>query len=117
MALEDSYQVSILDENLSANAKRELINTCKDLIVKAGGTVRENLYGALKDGYISFTLPEGVENPIKAWLERDSSYKDKIYTCFWAKCGIDITRDRAGKGNDPNYSDEDEFDDPYPWKD
>ncbi|RVX70281.1 hypothetical protein B0A52_05614 [Exophiala mesophila] len=79
---EDYFQVSIYDDNLSSNEKRESLRCCKRLITNAGGVVREDLGAVL--GLILFTLPDDVANPIK---EDDEKFKGKIYTRFWHKTG------------------------------
>ncbi|KAH6699922.1 hypothetical protein BKA61DRAFT_681915 [Leptodontidium sp. MPI-SDFR-AT-0119] len=72
MAAEEFYQANIT-ANLSADERSSLMDHCKELVRKAGGTVREDMSHLL--GHIWFTLPNGVENPIKG---DDEKFKGKI---------------------------------------
>ncbi|KAF4630626.1 hypothetical protein G7Y89_g7511 [Cudoniella acicularis] len=77
MASEDFYQSNVT-VNLSPDEQSVLMDHCKELVIKAGGTVREDMSRFF--GYIGrFTLPNGVENPIK---DDDEKFKGKICTYF-----------------------------------
>ena len=55
-----TMQVSIYDDNLSSNEKRESLRCCKRLITNAGGVVREDLGAVL--GLILCALPSSCRN-------------------------------------------------------
>ncbi|MCJ1319641.1 hypothetical protein MMC15_004977 [Xylographa vitiligo] len=90
-ATDNFYQVNISDETtkdlkLSKN-ESAAFDICRELIEGAGGEIREDMGDILK--MIIFTLPEGVENPIK---EDDGRFSGlSVYTRFWHKLGFNHT--------------------------
>ncbi|KAH6714531.1 hypothetical protein BKA61DRAFT_723269 [Leptodontidium sp. MPI-SDFR-AT-0119] len=103
MTTEDFYQAAFTGYP-GSDEQSIVMEYCKDLVKKVGGTVREDMSRIF--GYIAFTLPNGVDNPIK---EDDKGFEGKIYTRFWAKTGVErVSRGTVKDAKDSDVSSDNE---------